>query len=156
MASFWGPGRYLGTLGCHRWLRHGFLMIFRVPWVPHFGDIFRVLDSLGALLGLSWRLLGLSRGPSKPTLRFLQIFLRFGSSPEGLGPEKSVFFLQLSSFFEVSLFSFWELLGINFRGSWHPFWGVLGLSWEALGPFWPPRWSQDHIFPVFFSMKTNM
>ena len=50
MASFWGPGGYLGTLGWPRWLRDRFFVILRLPWGPHFGDIFRVLDLLGALL----------------------------------------------------------------------------------------------------------
>ena len=50
LASFWGPGGYLGTLWWPRWLRDRFFLNFEVPWGTHFGDIFRVLGPLEALL----------------------------------------------------------------------------------------------------------
>ena len=57
-------------------------------------------------------------------------------SPEGLGPEKYVIFLQLSSVFVFSPFPFWDLLGIGFGVVWAPILRdlgpILGGSWAIL------------------------
>ena len=60
------PGTPWATKDHPRGIQTDFVLIFWVPWGPHFGDIFRVLGPFGDSwppLGLSWRLLGLSWSP---------------------------------------------------------------------------------------------
>ena len=59
-----------------------------------------------------------------------------------MGPEKTMIFIILSSFFEDSPFSSWELLGTTFGRSWGSFWRLWGAYWATLGAKMAPKVAQ--------------